>query len=479
MRLLAPSRGTHTYWTDKDPVIFEGVIGLTKDRLFPGSLEYFIGDGAHKYSELPKYGGAEASILSKAYTLVLRDADGKIDSASLPEATPTNAGAVKASTTKAGDNVVKADANGSLDGWKDAISDAVANPNAGLIKNADGTLGVDFEQMPTAKFEALLKSLKMQIPLSATLNLYVDKNHADAADIIEDGRGTQNKPFKTIQAAVNFATQTYAFGAYSGNIYVAPGTYEESVSLPQYTRTSGSISLRALDETTQPTIATPSASNYATPITISGGSWSLRRLNLSAIWSDPQTDNLIHTSAVLSVTGGNTFCDIKGCSLSGEFTGPAALGWANPRMISARDGAIVDISVMQGYQNSFTFSKGNANASWILIAETSGQIRFRSANIENNTDSQVDMYEIPCSGSVHTFANADRNASVSIFAGGKYFPYFTGNMTGKKYSAVNYSLISAPYGGFPGDTDGTPGASDSYKDMDTFARYSERTTPNS
>lgn len=479
MRLLAPSRGTHTYWTDKDPVIFEGVIGFTKDRLFPGSLEYFIGDGAHKYSELPKYGGAEASILSKAYTLVLRDANGKIDSASLPEATPTNAGAVKASTTKAGDNVVKADSNGSLDGWKDAISDAVANPNTGLIKNADGTLGVDFDQMPTAKFEALLKSLKMQIPLSATLNLYVDKNHTNAADTIEDGRGTQSKPFKTIQAAVNFATQTYAFGAYNGNIYIAPGTYEESVYLPQYTRTSGAISLRALDETIPPTIATPSASNYATPVNISGGSWYLRRLNLSAVWSDPGTDSFIHTASVLFVHNGNTYCNITGCTLSGRFTGPAAQGWVNPRVINAQDGAIVDLAVMQGYRNAFTFEKGNANASWVFLAESNSSIRFRSSDTANASGSQVDMYEIPCSGSVHTFASASDNARISLFSGGAYFPYFTGAMTGKKYSVENYSRISAPYGGFPGDTDGTPGASDNYKDMDTFARYSERTTPNS
>lgn len=477
--MLAPSRGTHTYWTDKDPVIFEGVIGLTKDRLFPGSLEYFIGDGVHKYSELPKYGGAEASILRKAYTLVLRDANGKIDSASLPEATPTNAGAVKASTTKAGDNVVKADANGGLSGWKDAISDAIANPSAGLVKNSDGTLGVDFDQMPTTKFEALLKSLKMQIPLEANLNLYVDKNHASAADTIEDGRGTQNKPFKTIQAAVNFATQTYAFGAYNGNIYIAAGTYEESLSLPQFTRTSGSITLRALDESNPPTIATPSTSNYATPVRIFGGSWYLRRVNLSATWSDPGTDDLIHSPSILFVSGGSTICDISGCALSGAFVGAAAAGWINPRGIDARDGAIVDLSVMQGYRNSFAFSKGNANASWVLMAEASGQIRFRSSNAENDTGSQVDMYEIPCSGSVHTFVTADGNSGINTFSGGKYFPYFTGNMTGKKYSVTNYSLISAPYGGFPGDTDGTPGASDSYKDMDTFARYSERTTPNS
>ena len=333
--------------------------------------------------------------------------------------------------------------------------------------------------MPTAKFEALLKSLKMQIPLSATLNLYVDKNHANAADTIEDGRGTQSKPFKTIQAAVNFATQTYAFGAYNGNIYIAPGTYEESVSLPQYTRTSGSIILRALDETTPPTIATPNTSNYATSVSISGGSWYLRRMNLSAVWSDPQTDNFIHSPSVLSVNGGDTFCDIKGCSLSGEFTGPAALGWTNPRVVAVADGAIVDLSVMQGYRNSFAFTKGNTNVSTIFWISSNSQVRFRSSNAENDASSSVDMYEIPCSGSVHTFAEVSANSNMITFAGGRYFPYFSGTMTGKKYTVSTFSSINAPYGGFPGDTDGTPGASDSYKDMDTFARYSELTTPNS
>ena len=462
--------------------------------MFDGSLEYFIGDGVHKYSELMKYAAAPASTENDPNTLVLRDENGKIDSGSIdfptvPDATSTVKGIVKASTTTAADNAVKSDANGTLDGWKDAIIDSITadDGSGGLSANpVTGELEVDFDAMYTHnrdKFEALLKSLKMQIPLEEPLNLYVNKNSANASDTIEDGRGTQDKPFKTIQAAVNFATQTYAFGAYNGNIYIATATYEESVRLPQYTSTSGVIILRALDEANPPTIATSSTSNYATPVSISGGTWYLRRLNISAVWSDPGTDTLIHTSSVVSVTGGNTVCDIKGCTLSGAFTGNTPTGWANPRVINVQNGAVVDINVMQGYQNSFTFSKGDdadhhANASWIFMADSNSLVRFRSANTENDVGSLVDMYEIPCSGTVHTFASAINNSRIAIYSGGKYYPYFTGTMTGTKYTVSNYSRIEAPYGGFPGDTDGTPGVSDNYIDMDTFARYSERNTPN-
>lgn len=554
-RLLAPTRHEHDEWAANDPILPEGVLGLVKDRLFEGSVEYIIGDGEHTYSELLEeyriYAGAPLSRTGKANhsplaalgkstldpswlpaatsnalgavmvsttgaagkvpipasgsstldpawlpvstsgaanKIPIADNNGKLDPSWLPEATSTTLGGVMASTTTAANNVVKADANGSLDGWKDAIVNTIENDNGGLVVDPNtGDLMVDFSQMPTDKFEALLKGLKMQIPLTGNIAFYVNQSHANASDNTDDivvgnvthKRGEADYPFKTIQACVNHATQTYAFGAYSGNIFVANGTYEESVRLPQFNRTSGNISLRALDEANPPTIATPSTSNYATPISISGGSWYLRRLNLSALWSDPGTDDLIHTSAVINVTGGSTFCDLKGCTISAEFTGPASTGWANPRIVSVADGAIVDLSVMQGYRNSFAFTKGNANASWIFWVSANSQVRFRSSNTENDAGSSVDMYEIPCSGSVHTFVAASDNSNIGCFAGGKYFPYFSGTMTGKKYSVTNYSRIEGPYGGFPGDTAGTPGAADSYKDMDTFARYSERSTPNS
>jgi len=430
-------------------VIFEGVIGLTKDRLFPGSLEYFIGDGTHKYSELPKYGGAEASILSKAYTLVLRGADGKIDSDSLREATSTTIGAVKASTDKAGDNVVKADADGSLDGWKDAISDAVASPDNGLVKNADGTLGVDFNRMPTDKFEELLKSLKMLIPLSTTLNLYVDKNSAASGDTIIDGRGTLALPFKTIQAAINYVTSTYALGPYSVNIYIAQATYNENLRCPEYSRTTGQITLCAYDDANPPTIK--NVGTVSSSITVEGGTWFFRRLTIDTTVQDPD-NGITNTVGALIITNSSSSVVLQGCSLSIEYIGNApSSGIVELRLISIAANGSLRISALEGYQTSLTCNKGNASRAFLIRVE-----RYGTFNIMGGNAPEVgNMYKVVCNGAVDTVVSVTLKASVISFGGLLYSQTFIGSITGKKYDVSTGASITAPPGGFPGDVDGS------------------------
>lgn len=365
----------------------------------------------------------------------------------MPDATPTIKGVVKASTTKVGNNVVKADADGGLGGWKEAISEAIANPDTGLVKNADGTLGVDFDLMPTTKFEALLKSLKMQIPLEANLNLYVDQNHANASDTIEDGRGTQAKPFKTINACVAYATQTYAVGRYTIYINIAQGTYNETVILPFYTRTSGSIILRATDYDAPPTIT--NTGPVTTPIGVSGGGvWTIRRINVTCEFSAPN-DSFQHFPACIYVTGGSSVT-IQGCALSATYSGDAHSAYLDVRMLFAAGGATITLGTLTGYQNSLTCHKGNASSAIVLFAERSGVFNIPSAN----TPDDGIMYNIPCSGEMSIFARAGQTSSFFVIGGATYFQQFTGSMTGTRYSAVGGSNITAPSNGFPGDVDG-------------------------
>lgn len=449
MRLLAPSRGTHTYWADKDPVIFEGVIGLTKDRLFPGSLEYFIGDGTHRYSELPKYGGAEASSTKKSNTLVLRDANGLIDSDSIP-----------ASITTKPNNVVKADGDGSLSGWKSAIINAIIANNAsgGLATDENGNMIVDFDQMPTNKFEALLKSLKMQIPLEADLNLYVDKNHSAAGDTIIDGRGTASKPFKTIQACINYATLTYAVGRYNIYIYIAQATYNEGLTLPTFTRTSGTITLRAADDNAPPTITNPGPVTSLASAT--GGYWTLRRLNLSASWSDPNTGTNQYPTVIGASQG--AILTVYGCALSAEYVGAAPANRVRMAVVYATGNGSVSLGVMAGYHNSLSCTIGNANNACMILAERNGTIMFPRANIDDDGIA----YDTPCSGTVSVFAQATEKCSITTSGGGLHGQEFSGTVTGKKYQCSVLSIIGAPYGGFPGDTAGTV-------DSTTFSTYAE------
>lgn len=513
-RLLAPTRHEHDKWAANNPILSEGVLGLVKDRLFEGSVEYIIGDGEHTYSELLEmyriYAGAPlsrtgavnhsplaasgkstldpswlpaatsnalgavmvsttgaagkvpipasgsstldpswlpVSTSGAADKIPIADDNGKLDPSWLPEATNTTLGGVKASTTKAGDNVVKADANGGLGGWKDAISDAVANPSAGLVKNSDGTLGVDFNQMPTDKFEDLLKSLKMLVPLEANLNLYVDKNHSAAADSIIDGRGSEAMPFKTIQACVNYVTQNYAIGTHVVTIYVKQAIYNESVRLPQFSRTSGYINLRAYDYSAPPTISVTDITTDG--INVSGsGDWVITRFNVNASWTD-NNDGTSKFPSGISVSSGASLT-LYGCSVSVEYVGAAPSAYSRVQALTINSDANLYLSIMETYNNAFSCVKGNAQAAYVIFAQ-SGHININDSYV---TDSGSN-YNIVCDGTVTATIGASVSSTVANLRAGGNHVHFTGSVTGKRYEVDTGSNIIAPIGGFPGTESGT------------------------
>ena len=491
IKLIAPTRDTATAWAENDPILPEGVLALVKDRLFEGSVEYIIGDGESKYSELIEahsiYAGAPLSrtgaenhsplaasgkstldpswlpaATSSALGAVMTSttgAEGKVpiagsngalDPSWLPAATSTTLGGVKASTTTAANCVVQADGNGSLAGWSGALASALANENGGLVVDENtGDLMVDFSQMPTDKFEALLKGLKMLVPLSAPLDLYVDKNSTAAADTIVDGRGTLALPFKTIQAAINYVTSTYALGPYSVNIYIAQATYNENVNCPEYSRSTGSITLRAYEDSNPPTIK--NVGDVGDTIAVVGGVWYLRRLNIENTARDPG-NGLTNISCGLSVSNSRTEVGIQGCSLSIEYEGSApATGSCQLRLISIQSNAVAHIYALAGYQTSLVCDKGNASLAHMLRVERYGQFHISGGNATE----EGNMYKVACSGVVDVFASVALNASIITFGGLLYNQTFVGTVTGKKYDITKGGTVSGPYGGFPGDVNGT------------------------
>ena len=522
IKLIAPTRDTATAWAENDPIVPEGVFFLVKDRLFEGSLEYAIGDGESKYSELTMlYAGAPLSRIgaenhsplaasgkstldpswlpaatssalgavmvsttgaagkvpipaSGSSTLDLSwlptsttGAAGKIpvpasgqtalDPSWLPAATSSTLGGVMASTTKAANNVVKADGNGSLAGWKDAIINAIiaSDGSGGLATDANGNMVVDFDQMPTDKFEALLKSLKMQIPLSHDTPFYVDQNHANASDNINDiivsgvahKRGLErNYPFETIRACVEYVTQNYAVGKYHAIIYVASGTYQESITLPTFTRTTGYNILCAEDNDNPPTITNVGAAT--TPVRITGGTWYLRRLVVSCAFSDP-ADGVPHYPGAVQADGGSTVVILYGCALSATYTGAASANAYDIRFVLADGGSSIGLATIAGYKNSLSCTKGNATHAYMIHALRGGKI---SVNASTDEDDGI-RYDIPCSGDVTVFAKSDETSRITRVGAGTS-PQFSGTVTGQRYSATGNSAIISGYG-FPGTIAGT------------------------
>lgn len=113
----------------------------------------------------------------------------------------------------------------------------------GLAKDEEGKIFVDFSQMPTDKFETLLKQLR--IPIWFSQNTYFYVNGTTGSDTLDDGRGlSAEKPFKTIQACINYVCDTYNFSVYDARINISAGTYTEWITIPNFSTLTGQLRLR-------------------------------------------------------------------------------------------------------------------------------------------------------------------------------------------------------------------------------------------
>lgn len=117
----------------------------------------------------------------------------------------------------------------------------LVKPRYGLKIGADGSLDVDFGDMPTDKFEELLKSIRVPIWITGNKNFYV--NGTTGSDTLDAGRGeSAGKPFKSMNACLQYVAENYNLGRYTVTINVAAGDYgRENINLPSYQATTGKI----------------------------------------------------------------------------------------------------------------------------------------------------------------------------------------------------------------------------------------------
>ena len=338
---------------------------------------------------------------------------------------------------------------------KKAINQALADADSGLVvDNSTGKLKVDFSQMPTDKFEELLKGLKMQVPLDRNLHHYVAINDPNAGDTEIDGRGTEAKPWKHIQNCVTYITNTYSLNTHVVYIHVKSGTYEEHVELPRFDATSGYISIAADSGSRDVVIQSPIASSGVPLGCISasgGGTWRLENLHL-----------------VLTVS-------------------PVALSSYTTRsLLSAQDGSVVTIYGVHFDQRAVAGAiSGNTMDIRVCNADNSGTIRFRHGTLPHafslssadttglsveaircvrsssmamyRSESSSASHDVDCSGSCTAFVYVGDGSNIYSVSTGSRFS-FNGTVTGKRYSVtggsyINLQGISADF--FPGSMAGT------------------------
>ena len=152
----------------------------------------------------------------------------------------------------------------------------------GLVMKSDGSAAVDFDAMPTDKFETMLKSIRVPIWLAANKAFYV--NGSTGSDTLDSGRvESTSKPFKTIQAAVNYVCDNYNISRYDVTIYCADVVTTEQLVLPTYNATDGHITITRWSVSESDYGVTidykPTGSSFAVDCT--GGTWYLNYFNIS------------------------------------------------------------------------------------------------------------------------------------------------------------------------------------------------------
>lgn len=265
---------------------------------------------------------------------------------------------------------------------------AMVQEGGGIGVDANGQLFVDFENMPTDKFEAMLAAIHVPVWIGENgvgTEFYV--NGTTGVDSEGDGRGkSASKPWATIGYATQTICKNYNINNKTVHINVAGGTYTEAVALPLQQRTTGSIVIRpATASDTVNCFHSVTAGGYIFQHT--GGKWVIKDLNLKLIINE-QTSSGPTFPMICQSTDASGSLEIRHCNMAFEDNSVAPVsgskGQVYARLIDCNTGLIniannpvdnngtPDISQ---YETTWSGSKGNANVVWIY-AENGGVIQM-------------------------------------------------------------------------------------------------------
>lgn len=310
----------------------------------------------------------------------------------------------------------------------------------GLAKDSSGKIYVDFGAMPTNKFENLLKALRLPIWLTANTNFYVNKSHASASDTLNEGRGlSASKPFKTIQACINYIATNYNLSNFNVNVLVAGGTYTENISLPPYTATTGTITIKPQTDSDTVAIRGYIYGDGNKNIIISKAIF--YNIDSSSYGTSAYNQFYLFNGGSLTLTD----CQVK-------------IDTANSRgmnIFSTYAGGIINIG--GGTNDSYGF-KLSFNTSAISLSN----VFYSTGNIYQRTHCVLEGNPT-ITQAFATVANA--GLFQCLRSSGWSTLHWTGTATGKRYNATLNGIFSVQGGGpnfFPGSTAGTTATGGQY-----------------
>lgn len=221
------------------------------------------------------------------------------------------------------------DFSGMPAGKKQLITPYLVQAGGGLVVGDNGLINVDFSRMPTDKFEALLKQIHVPIWMTEAMSFWVDD--VNGSDVLGDGRGTENKPFKTITAAVQYATANYNTVGFYSRIIVKPGIYAESVHLGTYSATTGHFILESADWSNPAKIAVNNSMyNYHEGRALSvqsGKYWVVSGMDMEYSYNLALVGGFRDNWAQVLYVGSGATADLYGCRAKLMLTGSPQDTW--------------------------------------------------------------------------------------------------------------------------------------------------------
>ena len=325
------------------------------------------------------------------------------------------------------------------------LTEACIQEGGGLSVDEDGKLFVDFDSMPTDKFEAMLKSIRVPIWLTANKSFYV--NGSTGSDVLDDGRGeSSSKPFKTIQACINYVTDNYNTSRYTCTINIASGDYTSDgaiVSLRNYSSAGGVIQIIGANSDTEENTILPGIS-LSSAVT-----YRIKNVTLKP----SKGDNYI--AAVYCNAGAvylfNVVLDISNTVVAnGSLYG----------IIADRQSTInIDSTESMDELNGIKIRVGNVTTRSLLSAQVGDIVFSADISIEGNATMTLASINSTDLGKVRRVLSARANPG--------RLPTFTasGTISGPRYRCIANGIVNTLNGGtefFPGDTAGTTNTGGQY-----------------
>ena len=375
----------------------------------------------------------------------------------LPVASRTVLGGVKVDGLKGvkigADGMLSVDFSSMPDDQLEEVVLAMVQEGGGISVDGEGKLYVDFESMPTDKFEAMLKSIKVPIWLTKNTNFYV--NRTTGSDVLDEGRGlSADKPFKTIQACVNFVCDNYNLSRYVAYIRIADGVYEESVTIGKYTASTGYLHLIGNSSDKMAVILRRKIVNKVQSASIAGKG-SGEKIYISYITFEMIYD----TAEVTSATTGH-FCVwsqssalyLFDCKFKVEAKSNANL--VNYSMITASADGIVKI--FHGCEFEVIKDEGITYYPYAIF--NTGFVTVGSATDESPS--------LKVTGDYNVFYYARNNAGFSVEGNSPFLSFAPqGEVTGRRFFISTGSWVQT----FGQGSDYFPGSVDGYIDTSTYS----------